>query len=136
MIVRTSGPNLQFELNTKRFEEQRKKAQKKLNILVLADSTPYVPFQQGQLRSQTRFPDGIYGETLEWYAPYAHYQYMGELYLAQDGSSYAKKYEVKHPAGRPLNYHDPNTGHQWFERAKQTHELEWIKQIRRIGGGG
>lgn len=44
--------------------------------------------------------------------------YMGELYLAENGSSWAKEGEKKYPAGRPLKY------------SKEKHSLatkEWDK---------
>lgn len=136
MQIHTHNKGCQIDVSTDRFSSQIREAQKKLNMLVLADSTPYVPFSQGMLRSQTRFPNGIYGEWLEWYAPYAHYQYYGELYLTTDGRSWAKKGEIKVPAGVPLKYHEPNTGDHWFDKAKRTHGREWASVVRRIGGGG
>lgn len=89
-----------------RDSKQFNKAQIRLNTLVVADSTPYIPFSQGELRSQVDFPHGISGDEVRWYAPYAHYQYKGELYLAANGSSYAQNGEVKYPTGRPLTYNN------------------------------
>lgn len=125
--------NLNIKLNTDRFSLQFVMAQKALDRLVLADSTPYVPFLSGHLRSMGHIPeDGV----VEWNTPYAHYQYMGELYLAENGSSYAEKYEKKYPAGIDLEQHEKGTKSHWYEAAKNTHKSEWVRTVQRIGGGG
>ena len=71
--------------------------------------------------------------------PYAHYQYMGELYLTEDGRSWAHSGEKKYPTGRPLHYdangHPEATDH-WFERAKETHGQEWVDLVKREVGRG
>lgn len=145
-MLRTRIGSVDVRLDTKRFDRQFAEAQKKLNELVVSDSTPYIPFLQGQLRSQVRYPDGIYGSSVEWYAPYAHYQYMGEIYgdpetgaggYYTDGYGWWSRKDVaKIPTGRSLEYHEPGTGAKWFETAKQAHQNEWLKTVKRIAGGG
>ena len=134
MKIKTTNGNVSIEIDTSRFDSQFNKAQIRLNTLVVADCTPYIPFSQGQLRSQVDFPHGISGDEVRWYAPYAHYQYKGELYLAANGSSYAQSGEVKYPTGRPLTYNNSG-GAEWFEEAKKRHKSQWIKEVQRIGGG-
>ena len=82
------------------------------------------------------YPDGIYGGEIEWNTPYAHYQYEGELYLTEDGRSFANKGEQKYPTGMPLHYHTPGTSDHWFERAKETHGQQWIDLVKREVGKG
>lgn len=77
---------------------------------------PYVPMDTGTLAQTTQ----ITPEHVRYTQPYAHYQYMGELYLAANGSSWAKKDEHKYPSGKPLHY------------SKEAHELaskEWDKAM-------
>ncbi len=136
MHIRIKQKNLTADISTDRFDLQNIEAHKKLNMQITADCEPYTPFQHGELRSQIRYPDGLAGDTIEWYAPYAHYQYYGELYLAENGSSWAKKYEEKYPSGRLLSYRTPGTGSMWFESAKMAHKQEWIALTKRIAGGG
>lgn len=129
--------NIQGYVDTNRFDKQYREAHKRLNMLVVGDSTPFIPFQQGQLREQVRYPDGIYGDVVEWYAPYAHYQYYGTLYTDELGRAYVGEGEVKTVnTGIPLNYSEPGTGDHWFENAKNQYKSQWIKEIRRIAGGG
>lgn len=134
--MQVNTPNVRASLDTSRFTNQFKRAQKELNSLVTADCMPYIPFQQGQLRSQVHYPNGIYGDVIEWYAPYAHYMYKGNLYLAQNGSAYAKRGEVKYDSGKKLQYHEPGTSAMWFEVAKKNHKAEWMRKVKNIGGGG
>lgn len=122
-----------IRLDSGRIERNIAEAQKKLNIQVVADCEEYIPMQQGALglRGSVRYPEGIYGGEISWNTPYAHYQYEGELYLAENGSSWARKYEKKYPTGQPLNYHTPGTGDHWFDKAKATHKEEWVKLVKR-----
>ena len=79
---------------------------------------PYVPMDTGTLAESAL--RGVYKDKVVWAGPYAHYMYMGELYLAPNGSSWAKKDEKKYPSGRPLQY------------SKEKHMLatkEWDKAM-------
>ena len=136
-IFKVKAGRVSAEVNTARFESQYKKAQQKLNMMVVADSTPHVPIQQGQLRSQVRYPEGLSGEIIEWYAPYAHYQYSGEVLTDEKGRTYVEAGTPKTVhTGRALNYHEPDTGDHWFEKAKQENGKKWIDTVKRIAGGG
>lgn len=131
-IDRTVGC-MHIQLDTKRIDSAIERAQNRLDERVLGDCTEYVPFLGGQLRSSGHIVDP---GTIEWNTPYAHYQYAGELYLTEDGRSYAEKYEKKYPTGQPLHYHEPGTGDHWFERAKQEHGQQWLDLVKREVGRG
>ena len=123
-----------IKLDTKRFDKNIAEAQKRLNMQVAADCEPLIPFQQGALRSSQYFPKGIYGGEIAWNTPYAHYQYEGELYLSENGSSWAKRGERKYPTGEPLEQHAAGTSDHWFQRAKDQHKKQWIDLVKRIAG--
>ena len=117
-------------------------AQKALNLQIVADSTPYIPFQQGALRSAVSYPDGVDGGEIQWGGgavgvPYAHYQYMGTVY----GPNYPQKDAAgniigwasppkKYPTQRNLQYHTPGTTAQWVEAAKAKHLPDWEKIVK------
>ena len=103
---------------------------------VVADCDEYIPMQQGALRGSVNYPDSIYGGEIAWNTPYAHYQYMGELYLTEDGRSFAFRGERKYPTGLPLQQHHPGTADHWFDRAKQAHCEQWIDLVKREVGKG
>lgn len=136
MKINTNVGNVDIKIDTSRIDGNLKEAQKLLNMQIVADCTPLIPFQQGALRNSVNYTQGIYGGEIEWNTPYAHYQYIGELYLAENGSSWAKKYEKKHPVGKPLAYHTPGTTDHFFDEAKEQHGKEWVDLVKRTAGKG
>ena len=125
-----------IHIDTSRIDNNIRNAQKALNMQVVADCDEYIPMQQGALRGSVNYPDGIYGGEIAWNTPYAHYQYMGELYLTEDGRSFAFRGERKYPTGLPLQQHHPGTADHWFDRAKQAQCEQWIDLVKREVGKG
>ena len=125
--------NVNIHLDTNRIDKNLKRAQDVLDQQILGDMLEYMPFQQGALRGATQI---IEPGLIQTNTPYAHYQYTGELYLTEDGRSFANKGEQKYPTGMPLNYHAPGTSDHWFERAKETHGKQWIDLVKREVGKG
>lgn len=138
MKINTHIGNVDIKIDTSRIDKNTKEAQKVLNMAVRKDCEPFVPHLNGGLRGSVNFPEGIYGGILEYNVPYAHYMYAGELYLAANGSSWAKKDEKKYPTGKPLHYHPEGAGttDHFFEKAKELHKDEWIKAVKREVGKG
>lgn len=127
--------SVDIKINTSRIDRNLKESQKLLNMQVVADCEPLIPIQQGALRESVLYPQGIEGGEIEYNTPYAHYQYEGELYLAINGSSWAKEHEKKYPAGKTLTHIEhPETTDHFFEEAKQQHKEEWIKLVRETVG--
>ena len=122
-----------IKLDTKRMDNNLRNAQNVLDDQVVNDMRKYTPMQQGDLRSKTQIkePGLITVDTL-----YAHYQYVGELYLTADGRSWANRGEKKYPTGTELKYHTPGTGKRWFETAKENHGKQWIDLVKREVGKG
>lgn len=126
--------SVNINLDTSRIDGNLRNAQKLLNMQVVADCDEYIPFSQGGLSGSVCYPDGLYGSCIEYNSPYAHYQYMGELYLTDDGRAWAKKGEKKYQTGQKLKYHAPGTGDHWFEKAKMEHKEQWLDLVRREAG--
>ena len=124
---------VEIHIDTKRMDENLKKAQDLLDGRVLDDMRNYIPNQVGDLRDKTNI---VSPGLIETNTTYAHYQYMGELYLAENGSSWAHEGDHKYPTGMPLHYHEPGTTDHWFERAKETHKQQWIDLVKREVGKG
>lgn len=135
MNYNTTVGSINIKLNSKRIKGNIKEAQKALNLQIVADCTPLIPMQQGYLRESVIYPEGVYGGAIEWNTPYARYVYGGELYLTENGSSWAKYREKKYPSGTSLNYH-PGTGDHWFDVAKQDYGKDWIKLVKKKAGKG
>ena len=122
-----------IHIDTKRIDDNLRRAQNKLDEQILNDMIPYMPFQQGYLTSHTYI---VEPGMIKTDGPYAHYQYIGELYLTDNGRSFAYKGEKKYPTGLPLHQHQPGTTDHWFEAAKQAHCEQWIDLVKREVGKG
>ena len=124
---------MQIHIDTKRIDENLRRAQNLLDARVRDDMMNYMPYRQGDLRNKTQI---IQPGLIETNTVYAHYQYMGELYLTEDGRSFADAGDHKYPTGMPLHYHTPGTSDHWFERAKEAHKNEWVDIVKREVGKG
>lgn len=143
MRIRQHIGNVDINIDTKRIDRNLKEAQKLLNMQVVADCDPLIPFQQGALRNSVNYPQGIYGGEIEYNTPYAHYQYMGEVYgpniPIRDAEGNITGYwspPKKHPTGRQLQYHTAGTGDHWFSKAKEMHKDEWVRLVKQTAGRG
>lgn len=145
MRIRQHIGNVDINIDTKRIDRNLKEAQKLLNMQVVADCDPLIPFQQGALRNSVNYPQGIYGGEIEYNTPYAHYMYEGEVYgpnIPKKDSEghiigwYSPKGKKKHPTGKPITYHPEGTerGDHWFSRAKEKKLQKWVKLVKETAG--
>lgn len=143
MEINNHVGNVHIKLDTDHLSNRIKAAQIALNMQIVADSEPYVPFRQGALRSSVRYPQGIDGGEIEYNTPYAHYLYTGEVYGpnipikdAQGNIIGWRSPPKKSPTGRRLQYHTKGTSDHWFDRAKQEHLNDWVDLVKRTVGDG
>ena len=136
MSIDTTIGSVHIQLDTDRLVGNVREAQKLLNEQIVADCDPLTPFRQGGLRGSVRYPDGIYGGKIMWDTPYAHYQYVGEIYgpniPIKDAAGNITGFwspPKKKPTGRPMKYYQPGTGSEWFERAKEKNLDNWKKVV-------
>lgn len=91
---------------------------------------PWVPMDEGPLSQGYE----VTRDYVRYKEEYAHYMYMGELYLAENGSSWAKEGEKKHPTGRPLKYgkekHSLATK-EWDKVAMQTEIDRFAEYVKK-----
>lgn len=148
--------HLHIELNfngIERFNSQYTAAQIWLDQAVLRDSTPYVPFLNGIL-----YKSGETGTTLgegivQWVAPYARYIYYGNVmvdavtgkgpmhYIDKFGNEIIRfrKGAKLRPTSEKLKIskaNHPMAQSFWFEGAKSQNKSIWVRNVRRIAGGG
>lgn len=109
---------------------------------------PYVPRDEGVLAQHTEVtPDYV-----RYIEPYAHYQYMGEVYgpnfpVFQAGVVTGwRSPPSKYPTGRELGipgenpkfpgwvfgYRTPGTGHHWDKKMMQERGQDFIHQVTEI----
>lgn len=90
------------------------RVQKAIDSAIISNLRQLMPVEEGIMQSATyeKEPGLIHINV-----PYAHYQNEGILYLASNGSSWAKRGEKKYNSGKPLNYHGgPDRGAHFVER--------------------
>ena len=141
MRIRQHIGNVDIDISDARLRRNMKEAQKLLNMQVVADCDPLIPFRQGSLRNSVNYPQGIYGGEIEYNTPYAHYQYMGDVYgpniPIRDTEGNITGWwspPKKHPTGRKLQYHTAGTGDHWFSKAKEMHKDEWVRLVKQTAG--
>lgn len=141
MRINNTVGNVSIKIDTSRIDKNIREAQKLLNLAVVGDCDPLIPFQQGALRNSVNYPQGIYGGEIEYNTPYAHYQYEGIVYgpnipIRDAEGNITGWYSPpkKNPTGRKLQYHTPGTTDHFFEKAKEQHKQEWIDLVKRTAG--
>ncbi len=98
---------------------------------VIKFMTPYIPYQSGFLATKAlTIPTVIGTGEIRQLGPYAHYQYIGEIYgpnvpVKENGEIVGWwSPPSKAPTGRQLTYDttkNPLAGARWFERMKADH---------------
>lgn len=138
-INRTVG-GVQIYIDTTRIDGNLKNAHEKLNMQIVADCQPLIPFRQGALKNSVSYPNGIDGDTIEYSTPYAHYVYEGEIYSPnipiKDAAGnitgwFSPPNQSKSPTGRMMAYHTAGTTDHFFDKAKETHLQEWIDLVKK-----
>ena len=94
---------------------------------------PYVPRDDGNLYRQVQFPNK---NSIKHTVPYAHYMYHGKLWLAQNGSSWARFGERKVETGTSLKYHIARTGAKWDKLMLQRRKNDLIRDVENYIKGG
>ena len=89
--------------------------------------TPFVPGGSGGMLAKLKTYPNNY--SIKYTSPYAHYQYIGKLMLAKNGSSWAKKGEKKYYTSKKLKYHTSGTGDHWDKMMMQRRGKELAKDV-------
>lgn len=100
---------------------------------------PYVPFDTGTLANSVTITPGC----IEHTAPYAHYQYTGEVYgpnypITESGRVVGYYSPPrKHPTGRTLQYHrNLKATKEWDKKAEATQKPKLITTLQRYINSG
>lgn len=129
--------SIKIQISGKRIQQNLVKSQLYLDGQVLEDSNKYVPFRSGELRRSGIRNTVIGSGEVKWAILYAHYQHKGkDMVGTMTKRHWAMRGEPKEYNGRALEYHTPDTGSHWFEKAKRIHGKSWVKKVKKIAGGG
>lgn len=102
---------------------------------------PYVPMQEGVLSQSVAL--GIAAHSITYYGPYAHYQYVGEVYgpnipIMEDGiitGWFSPPNQKKHPTGRDIQYDTekhPLASKEWDKAMMRDKGDVFNKQVAEI----
>lgn len=115
---------------SKLFQDEKLRLQ--MHELLYKMCDPYVPMQGGVL-SQASVE--ITKDHVRYNTPYAHYQYMGILYLTLDGRSWARKGEKKYPTDRQLVHSKemhPRATAKWDQAMMREKGASFTKQVKTL----
>lgn len=99
--------------------------------MILRDSSQYTPYKTGALeRSATISNDA---KKIHYNAHYAKFQWYGKLMLASNGSSWARRGEIKHLTNRNLKYnktfHSKATS-EWIKKSIEDNHTKWESELQ------
>lgn len=120
------------------------RVQRVVDEAVIRYCDPKVPMSTGTLKTSVLMASHIGEGMIVYHTPYAHYQYVGEVY----GPSYpiyeggelagfrSPKNQPKYPTGRRIIYNGaPEHGANWFERAMAEHREDVIREAQAAADG-
>ena len=114
-------------------------AQKFVDSECIRLMVPYTPMLNGIMMKSPVLGTKIGSGQIEYFNPYARYQYYGKLMVSRiTGSSYASQGESKVLTDVDLNYNvfrHPLAGPFWFERMKKEKMPQIIKGAAKYSGG-
>ena len=147
---------IEVKVSLSRFEKQFQQAQYQLDGNVMNSMVPFMPHLNGTFINTTRAASAAIQGTGRVYAafgPQGRYLYEGKVMVdSETGKGPYKiatgpdEYVLRFRKGaklvatdRPLRYtktHNPAVTDHWFDAAKQRDGKEWVKNVKRIAGGG
>lgn len=138
--IKIKNKDMKIDVDMSRFEQQFQEAQYKLDSMVMTDMIPYMPRVTGTFINLTKARSASIagsGEVVAAAPPYGRFLYNGKVMVDPvTGSPWARKGAKKKVTNKDIKYTNPKATPKWFETAKQKHGDDWIKQIKRIAGGG
>lgn len=140
--------DIKVKVNLDRFSRQYQDAQKFLDMQVMHDMKPYMPFVTGTFYNVTKgISDSMAGTGMVCAAagPYGRFLYEGKTMVdIVTGSPWARKdakkvlvsqYGGQTKAKEDLTYSNPKATPHWFDTAKKNHSKAWVKGVKRRAGG-
>ncbi len=135
-----SKPNIEMRINLSRFEKQFEDAQYALDSMIMTDMVPYMPHQTGTFINVTRAMSAALagsGKVVAAAPPMGRFLYEGKVMVDPvTGSPWARAGAKKIVTDRDLKYGNPKATPHWFDTAKEKHGKSWIREVKKIAGGG
>lgn len=132
--------NIRVEISMNRFSEQFNQAQYQLDGMIMTSMVPFMPHVTGTFVNLTRAQSAALqgsGEVVAAAPPMGRFLYEGKVMVDPvTKSPWARKGAKKVVTERPLTYSNPKATPHWFDAAKEADGEKWIKEVKKIAGGG
>lgn len=135
--------DIEVDISLDRFEKQFARAQFMLDSQVMHDMTPFMPMRDGMLIDTTKIWSAARagsGKVCAATPPYGRYLYEGVVMVDEEtGSAWARKDAKKKTTSKKLTFDtskNPDATDHWFDAAKKAHGKAWVKEVKKIAGGG
>lgn len=120
---------VEFNLSDKKIKSRYKKAQEYLDLAVLTDTEPFLPFRQGIMSSKSKVDTIIGSGHVVYDTPYARYLYHGKVMVGRPPKTVTNRDlqfgKVPHPMAQAF----------WFEASKSINKEKWVRNVKRILDG-
>ena len=137
--IKFNKKGIKVDFSFDRFDKQLNNAQSRLTEMVLDDMKPYMP--------DPDLAEIVDDSTIiAAKGPQGRFLYEGIKMVGVDtGSAFAKSGERKVPVNKSiggygqdksLHYKNPNAAPHWFEAALEARGKNWVKEVKKIAGGG
>lgn len=135
-----SKPNVEMRINLSRFERQYEDAQFALDNMVMTSMQPYMPHRTGTFINVTKAMSAAIagsGTVVAAAPPMGRFLYEGKVMVdPETNSPWARPGAKKVVTDRELKYSNPKATPHWFDTAKKNHGKSWVKEVKKIAGGG
>lgn len=135
-----SGKNIEVKVDLSRFEKQYGDAQFALDSAVMKDMSSYMPQRTGTFINVTKAMSASIagsGTVIAAAPPMGRFLYEGKVMVDPlTGSPWARPGAKKDVTNRDLDYFNPKATPHWFDTAKKNHGESWVREVKKIAGGG
>ena len=132
--------DIKVDISLDRFSKQFQDAQYWLDGQVMNDMVPFMPHRDGLFISNTRMQSASVqgtGKVYAAYGPQGRFLYEGKVMVdPETGSPWARPAAKKVVTDRDLTYSNPNATPHWFDTSKEKYGDTWVKEVKKIAGGG
>ena len=132
--------DIELDVDLSRFEKQYGKAQYALDSMIMTSMQPYMPHQTGTFINVTKAMSAAIagsGTVVAAAPPMGRFLYEGRVMVdEQTGSPWARPGAKKVVTDRDLKYSNPKATPHWFDTAKENHGKSWVREVKKIAGGG
>lgn len=131
--------DVNIRVNLDPLSDRFNRAQYQLDSMIMTSMEPFMPFQDGTFINETKAASAAMAGTglvCGGVSPQGRFLYEGKAMVGEKSrSAWAKKGEKKVITGNNLTYSNGRQSH-WFDAAKRADKSMWVRETKKIAGGG